>query len=168
MALASSLKANAALGSTPKASHQYSAVIAPRHLAGCSNSRQQLGQAHNCSRLLVTTNSTSLPLKQTACRVAAMDVDSVTRAPSSGSAEAHVGPAKGGLRAIVIGTGMAGLAAARILADTFDEVSRSFIPLGCVLTYFQVRTPVYIAHPRTLPMTAIIETATQPSGPCRN
>ena len=50
----------------------------------------------------------------------------MTSVPSSGSAEAGPlqGPAKG-LRAIVIGTGMAGLAAARIMADHFDEVNGS-------------------------------------------
>jgi hypothetical protein len=52
----------------------------------------------------------------------ARDVEPVTIAPSSGFAESYVGPAKG-LRAIVIGTGMAGLAASRIMADSFDEVS---------------------------------------------
>jgi len=135
MALASSMKANAVLRSTPKATHHYSAVIAPRHLAGCSNFQQQFGQADNCSRLLLTANSSSLPLKRTARRIAAADVDSVTSAPSSGFAEGHVGPAKG-LRAIVIGTGMAGLAAARIMADHFDEVvmlerdSLPFLPQG--------------------------------------
>jgi hypothetical protein len=58
----------------------------------------------------------------TACRVMAREVEQMRGLPSSGSAEVAVGPAKG-LRAIVIGTGMAGLAAARIMADHFDEVS---------------------------------------------
>jgi hypothetical protein len=57
----------------------------------------------------------------------AREVEQMRGLPSSGSIGVAVGPAKG-LRAIVIGTGMAGLAAARIMADHFDEVSSRKCP----------------------------------------
>jgi hypothetical protein len=69
-----------------------------------------------------------------------MDVGAfVTSDPNSSSAGVAVGPAKG-LRAIVIGTGMAGLAAARIMADHFDEVSRDAIPIELPLLALQMQT----------------------------
>ena len=105
--------------------------------AACKPFRTRLNgyTANSCSNWLPKVSTANLRgcssfkgVTQTTCRVAARDVEPVTAVPSSGPAEGHVGPAKG-LRAIVIGTGMAGLAAARIMADSFDEVSRSMT--GC-------------------------------------
>ena len=110
--------------------HRYPANTPRSQVAACKPFKAHLNGfiADTAPKLLPKLSSATLTrcpfsaIKQTTCPAVAREAKAVTAVPSSGFAEGHVRPAEG-LRAVVIGTGMAGLAAARIMADDFDEVS---------------------------------------------